>query len=105
MADREYTNEELRMEQLRQQFLALSGDQDIAGRITFRGPNGEYVGEVKVSARDIEAVTDSLIALNSFRTDMEEATRPADPLPELDAEDADALMGEIEAYLGNGGQV
>jgi hypothetical protein len=104
MADREYTNDELRMEELRQQFLALSGDQDCAGRITFRGPNGEYVGEVKVSARDIEAVTDSLLSLNAFRADMEEATRPAAPLPEVDAEDVTEMVKALE-NIANGGQL
>jgi hypothetical protein len=35
---------------------------------------------------------------------MEEATRPADPLPVLDADDAAEFFGEIEAFLANGGE-
>ena len=108
MAERDYTNDEMRLEELRQQFLALSADSDCGGRITFRAPNGDYVGEVTLSVRDIEAVTESLISLNHYRA--EAADPAAEPLPiddedDLDAVDIDELVGAFETLLKNeGGQ-
>jgi hypothetical protein len=96
MAEREHTNDEMRLEELRQQLLALSADTECGGRITFRAPNGKYVGEVTLSVRDIEAVTDSLISLNYYRADMAEATRPAEPLPEVDAAEVAAMISALQ---------
>lgn len=104
--DRKPSNDELRLAALLDQFLSLSDDQDNAGRVIFRGPNGEYVGEAKLSVRDIEAATEALDSLNRYRQDLEEATRPAEPLPIDESEiDADKLGAEAEAFLKNGGQL
>lgn len=104
MADRGFSDDELRLYELLQQFLALSDDTEVAGRIIVLGPTGSIVGDATLAASDIEAATDALINLNRQRADIAEATRPADPLPELDADDTDEFFGEIEAYLADGGQ-
>ena len=106
--DRNPSNEELRLAGLLDQFMKLSDDKDNAGRVIFRGPHGEYIGEATLSARDIEAATDALDSLNAYRTDMEEATRPVAPLPVDDsvteAEMADVLAGFEQILNPKGGQ-
>jgi hypothetical protein len=101
-----FSNEEMRLAELLHQFLALSDDQDNAGRIIFRGPHGEYIGEAKLSARDIAAATDALVSLNAAKDATEEATRPRRiELPEVSAEDLNALIGGAESWLKTeGGQ-
>ena len=105
--DRELSNDELRLQELLRQLINLSTDNESAGRIVLLAPDGEFVGDAKLSARDIETVTDALMAVNTYRTDLEEATRPAAPLPvePLTAgEDDIASVGdEAEAFLKNGG--
>lgn len=101
--ERNPSHEELRLAFLLDQFLALSDDQDNAGRIIFRGPKGEYIGEATLSARDIEAATDALDSLNRYRQDLEEATRPADPLPQVDTTDMEQALTQLE-NLANGGE-
>jgi HD superfamily phosphodiesterase len=103
MEDRTPSNDELRLAEFLHQILDLSDDQDNAGRIIVRGPDGAYIGEATLSARDVEAVTDALISLNGARADLEEATRPAAPLPPVDADDVDAMVAELE-NIANGGQ-
>jgi hypothetical protein len=104
MADRDYTPDEMRLVELYHQLIALSDDKTVAGRFIFLGADGAVVAHGSLAARDIEAVTDALISVNIQRADMEEATRPADPLPVLDADDAAEFFGEIEAFLANGGE-
>lgn len=105
--DRELTNDELRLTEMLRQLLNLSTDNEPAGRIMLLGPDGEFVGDAKLSARDIETVTDALMAVNTYRTDCEEALRPAEPLPvePLKATEAaiKALGDEAEAFLKDGG--
>lgn len=105
--DRELTNDELRLQEMLRQLLNLSADQGFAGRIVLLDPDGEFVGDAKLSARDIETVTDALMAVNTYRTDMEEATRPAAPLPverePISEDDIEAIGEEAEAFLQNGG--
>lgn len=105
--DRELTNDELRLQEMLRQLINLSGDTDFAGRIVLLAPDGEFVGDTRLSARDIETVTDALMAVNTYRTDCEEATRPADPLqvePLAACEDdIQAIGDEAEAFLKNGG--
>lgn len=100
-----FSNEEMRLAELLHHFLALSDDQDCAGRITFRGPNGEFIGEAKLSARDIEASITALASVNDYRQDMEDATRPADPLPAVDADDVTEVVTAFEQLLANGGEL
>lgn len=105
--DRELTNDELRLTELLRQLINLSNDGDYAGRMVLLAPDGEFVGDAKLSARDIETVTDALMAVNTYRLDLEEATRPAAPLPieplTATEDDFEAVGDEAEAFLKNGG--
>lgn len=105
--DRELTNDELRLQEMLRQLLNLSTNDGFAGRIVLLDPDGEFVGDARLSARDIETVTDALMAVNTYRTDCEEATRPAAPLPieplSDDEDDISAVGDEAEAFLKNGG--
>lgn len=98
-----FSNEEMRLAELLHQFLALSDDNENAGRITFRGPNGEFIGEAKLSARDIEAATDALTSVNAYRTAMEETSLAAAALPLVDDADVTEMVTALENHA-NGGQ-
>lgn len=104
--DRELSNDDLRAIELLHQLQALSPeDAATAVRMTLRMPNGAYVGDALLSAKAVEALTDSTISLNAYlETAVGDPETVADPLPELDADDTDELFGEIEAFLANGGQ-
>lgn len=101
MADRNFSNDELRLYELLQQFLCLSDSTERAGTLILIGPNGTIVGDCTLSAADIEAANDALLKLNVQRADLDDP--PAEPLPEIDADDADALIAEAEAFLAGGG--
>jgi hypothetical protein len=94
-----FSNEEMRLAELLHQFLALSDDQECAGRIIFRGPKGEYIGEAALSPRDIEAATDALTSVTAYRADMEEAgLKPEAPLPRVDTADVTAMVTALENF-------
>jgi hypothetical protein len=95
-----FSHEEMRLAELLHEFLDLSDDQDFAGRLILRGPNGEYIGEAKLSAQDIADATTALRARNEARDAMENT---AEPLLDVDADDVKDLIREAEAILGNGG--
>ena len=98
-----FSREELLLAGLLHQFLALSDDDEHAGRITFRGPRGEFIGEAKLSARDIEDATNALAALNDRRQAFEDATLQAgERLPEVDDSDVTAMVTALE-NIANGG--
>lgn len=105
MSDNHFSPENLALTELLQQFLALSDDQDNAGRIIFRGPNGEYIGEAKLSPRDVEAATDALTSVNAYRADMEDAGLVASPLPQVDTADVNEVVTGFENLLANGEQL
>lgn len=61
------TNNELRALALFHQLAALSpddGDTDL--RITIRLADGRFMGDVKLSRRDVEAATDALASVNAY---------------------------------------
>jgi hypothetical protein len=96
-----FSNEEMRLAELLHQFLALSDDQECAGRIIFRGPKGEYIGEAALSPRDIEAATDALTSVTAYRADMEEAgLKPEAPLPQVDADAVTEVLAGLKKLLG-----
>lgn len=104
MNEHPFSDEEMRLAELLHQFLALSDDDDNAGRIILRGPNGEYIGESKLSARDIAAATTALTSVNDYRQEAEDAAlaAQAQPLPEVDDADVKELVRTLED-LANGG--
>jgi hypothetical protein len=103
MADRGFSDDDLRLYELLQQFLALSDDKDVAGTIILIGPKGSIVGDATLSAADIEAAADALLKLNIQRADVSEGLEPAEPLLDVDADDVADLVAEAEAFLANGG--
>jgi hypothetical protein len=103
MADRAFSNDELRLYELLQQFLNLSDSTEHAGTIILIGPNGSIVGDATLSAGDIEAASDALLKLNIQRADREAGLEPAEPLLDVDKDDVADLIRETEAFLGNGG--
>lgn len=104
MAGRGFSNDELRLYELLQQFLGLSDDKDVAGTLILIGPNGSIVGDATLSAADIEAATDALLKGNIARSDADQTTGvDTEPLLDVDADDVDDLVAEAEAFLANGG--
>ncbi|MFD5294754.1 hypothetical protein ACFWJU_06060 [Streptomyces mutabilis] len=93
MAGRGFSDDELRLYELLQQFLALSDDETVAGRIIVQGPDGTIVGDATLAAADIEDATQALLWMNVQRA---EALNVAD--------EAIAAVGdEAEAFLRGGG--
>lgn len=82
MADRAFSNDELRLYELLQQFLALSDSTEQAGTLILIGPKGSIVGDCVLSADDIEAAADAIRDLNIRRADQAAGLQPAGPLPE-----------------------
>jgi hypothetical protein len=106
MAGREFSDDELRLYELLQQFLGLSDDPTVAGRIILLGPAGNIVGDAALSAADIQAATDVLLNANIARaeaSDPNAASPGAEPLPDVDADDVADLVAGAEAFLANGG--
>jgi hypothetical protein len=94
MADRGFSNDELRLYELLQQFFALSDDPTVAGRIIVLGSDGNIVGDASLSATDIEAATDALLKLNVQRADASDPA--AAPLPvddDITDEVSDVMAG------------
>jgi len=101
MAD--LSNEELRAIELIAQLSALSPEGDPTSvRLTARLGDGRLVGEALLSAKAVEALTDSTISLNAYQEDMEGGFL-AEPLPPVAADDVDELVADLQNML-NGGQ-
>lgn len=61
------TNEEMRALALFHQLVALSPDDgEVDLRITIRLADGRFMGDVKLSRKDVEAATDALAAVNDY---------------------------------------
>ncbi|MET7713691.1 hypothetical protein [Streptomyces sp. NPDC005407] len=106
MAGRGFSNDELRLYELLQQFLGLSDDKDVAGTLILIGPTGSIIGDATLSAADIEAAADALLKLNVARSDAScpaAAVLDGEPLLDVDADDVADLVAEAEAFLANGG--
>lgn len=83
MADRGFSNDDMRLIELLTQFLALSNDPTVAGRLILLAPDGNIVGDASLSGADIEAATDAIRDLNIRRIDKTDP--PAGPLPTDDS--------------------
>ena len=98
-----FSHEELLLAGLLHNFLALSDDQDCAGRITLRGPSGEFIGEAKLSARDIQDATNALAELNDRRQAFEETVlATTEQLPEIDEADVTGMVSALERFANGG---
>jgi len=102
---REFSNDEMRLQEVLRQLINLSGDVDFAGRIVLLAPDGEFVGDAKLSARDIETVADALMAINTYRTDAGDETGAVAPLPlaedDLDEAAVDDVFSGFATLLGS----
>jgi hypothetical protein len=98
MADRDYTPDEMRLVELYHQLIALSDDKTVAGRFILLGPDGAIIANGSLAARDIEAATLALAALNEAKAATEESTGHAvyAALPKVPI-DQD-LENELEKY-------
>jgi len=102
MADHAFSNDELRLYELLQQFLCLSDSKQVAGRIIVLGPTGTIVGDASLSAQDIEDATDALLHKNIQRADLDDP--PADPLPEVDWKDVADVVHGFRQLLSEDGE-
>lgn len=93
MASRGFTDDDMRLYGLAEQFKELSDDEQVAGRIIFLNSKGQIVDDVSLSEADVEAATNRLRAGN-----------PANGLAVPDADIA-AVGDEVEAFLADGGDV
>jgi hypothetical protein len=98
MAERDYTPAEMRLLELHQQLLALSENTEVAGRYILLAPDGTITAAGSLSAPDIDAATDALIAVNVFRAATVEASGRAvyDAMPKTPIDPA--LENELEEY-------
>ncbi|MFJ2202385.1 hypothetical protein [Streptomyces violaceusniger] len=74
-------------------------DGDVDARITIRLGNGKFMGDVLLSSRDVDAVTDAVASLNAYRRDMRDETDPAlAPVTEQLHPDA---LADLQAYFAS----
>ena len=64
MASRGFTDDDMRLYGLAQQFKELSDDEQVAGRIIVLNSKGQIVDDVSLSEEDIENATNRLWAGN-----------------------------------------
>ncbi|MFD9443390.1 hypothetical protein [Streptomyces sp. NPDC060001] len=97
--EHELSREELQAIELCAQLAALSPEDDpTAVRITLRIGNGRLVGEALLSAKAVEALTDSVISLNGYREDDPDDADGAYQAALVDAESAQG-MTQLEQWL------
>lgn len=76
--DREFTPQEAALFDMLTELVGLSDDTENAGRIMFLGPNGQFVGDAVLSARDIAIATKALAAARAFTEATKGIEFPAD---------------------------
>ncbi|MGW0335488.1 hypothetical protein ACWD0J_27060 [Streptomyces sp. NPDC003011] len=76
-------NPEAAAQALYQALKNMGPDTDRALMATLRLPDGRYIGDVWLSAQDVQALSDGAVSIADYRNCSEEATRP----PALDASD------------------
>lgn len=103
MAERAFSDDDLRLYELLQQFLCLSDSTEVAGTLLLIGPKGSIVGDCTLSAADIQAAADALLKLNISRADA--ADPAAEPLPltedDLADTDVDDVFSSFATLLGS----
>lgn len=100
--EREFTPQEAALFDLLTEIVGLSEDTENAGRIMVLGPDGKFIGDAALSARDIQIATKALAAAKAFTEATKGIEFPADasldPVLEQDFEqyciglDPDFLM-------------
>jgi hypothetical protein len=92
----EFSDADLNLLGLIQGLLSLSEDavDEYAGVIKLYGPTGTLVGEVKLSDREINVLTETVTGLGNTLRLWEPK---ADALPEVEESDVNALVAGAEA--------
>lgn len=100
------SSEEQAALELYHQLVNLSPDNgDRALLITLRLPNTQFVGDVWLSKEDVEQLIDGSLTIAQHRIAYGPAVDDAaDPLPDIDEDEAADLIAEAEAILKSGGQ-
>jgi hypothetical protein len=93
----EFSDADLRLLGLVQGLLSLSEDavDEYAGVIKLYGPTGTLVGEVKLSDREINVLTETVTGLGNTLRLWEPKTNA---LPEVDGDDTEAWLKQAEAF-------
>ncbi|KFG02749.1 hypothetical protein IQ62_00185 [Streptomyces scabiei] len=116
MAGENPSEQELTALELFHQLVNLSPDNgDRALMVTLRLPNGRYIGDVWLSAHDVECLTDASMGMGLVRAATEqhlantayaEAEAPAAPLPiddHVTDEEVAAVINRFESLLKDEG--
>lgn len=99
------TDNEMRALALFHQLVALSpddGDTDL--RITIRLADGRFMGDVKLSRKDVEAATDALAAVNDYAKAEQDDRAEMAALGELMAADQELhpeALASLEAHFAS----
>ncbi|MFD8516561.1 hypothetical protein ACFV27_37155 [Streptomyces antimycoticus] len=95
------TPQETRALALFTQLANLSPDDgNVDARITIRLGDGKFTGDVLLSARDMEALTDAVASLNAYRRDMRDDTDPTLAPAATEQLHPDALA-DLKAYFAS----
>jgi hypothetical protein len=99
------TPEELAAIELRHGLASLGPDTDRALMVTLRTPSGRYIGDVWLSAQDVEALSDACVSIAAYRNCDDDAAAPL-PLAEDDLTEKDVteVITAFQQLLGNGGE-
>lgn len=87
------SKEQLAAIELGQALTGLGPDTDRALMVTLRLPNGQYVKDIWLSAKDVDALTDGAIAIGEHRLCFE-AEQAAAPLP-IDDDVTDDQVSDV----------
>ncbi|WP_330328205.1 hypothetical protein [Streptomyces pseudovenezuelae] len=91
MTEREFTPQEAALFDLLTEIVGLSDDTENAGRIMVLGPDGKFIGDASLSARDIQIAAKALAAARAFTEATKDIEVPAetvlDPVLEQDFEE------------------
>lgn len=105
-SEQQPSSQELAALELYHQLINLSPDSgDNALMLTLRLPNGRYVGDVWLSAGDVEQLTDGTLTISQDRIVYGPLEQAAAPLPVDEDDDAAiaAVGDEAEEFLKSGG--
>ncbi|GGS96298.1 hypothetical protein [Streptomyces violaceus] len=96
MADRSFSDDDLRLYDLLQQFLSLSNSTEHGGTLILISPKGSIVGDCTLAPEDLVAATDALLKLNIQRANQAAGVDTSDELPEVDEQEVAAMISALQ---------
>ncbi|WP_448333458.1 hypothetical protein [Streptomyces sp. DSM 41534] len=75
-------------------------DGEVDVRITVRLGDGKFMGDVLLSARDVDALTDAIASLNAYKRDMRDETNP-DLTPEAAEQLHPEALDDLEQHFAS----